>query len=371
MAARASAARAAVGPFVVSRVLVLVTLVMTRHVFTSLHLAVPLQARAGLRAWDAGWYRDIARGGYDAVAREGLRFFPLFPLLGRAVAWLPGIDAELGIVVVANVSAFVGGIALYHLAIGERADDALARRSVWLLYLAPPAFVLVLGYAEATFIVFAVVTLAALRRRRWTLAALAGAAAGLTRPVGVLLFVPALVEVVQAWRGARSVASRDARVGATLAVAGPIVGTGAYLVWARSRTHQLLYPLRVQQDPTRRGGFVDPVRGVAHAVHALFSGDHLSAGVHAGTALLLAALLVVLARRWPLSFTLYAAAVLVVALSSRNLDSLERYALSTVPFLLAAADVASSETADRLLFALSGAGLVAAAVLAFTGVLVP
>ena len=49
----------------------------------------------GLRVWDAAFYVDIARGGYDAVGTDGLRFFPLFPLLGRALALVPGIDTGL------------------------------------------------------------------------------------------------------------------------------------------------------------------------------------------------------------------------------------------------------------------------------------
>jgi hypothetical protein len=40
----------------------------------------------GLIAWDGTWYRDIAEFGYSSIAPEGLRFFPLFPLLGRAVS---------------------------------------------------------------------------------------------------------------------------------------------------------------------------------------------------------------------------------------------------------------------------------------------
>ena len=39
------------------------------------------------------------------------------------------------------------------------------------------------------------------------------------------------------------------------------------------------------------------------------------------------------------SFTAYAAAALVISLSSRNLDSLERYGLATIPFVLAGADL--------------------------------
>jgi uncharacterized membrane protein YjdF len=93
--------------------------------------------------------------------------------------------------------------------------------------------------------------------------------------------------------------------------------------------------------------------------------------MHAVSALVFVALLVVIARRWPLSFTLYAAVALVVALSSRNLDSLERYGLATVPFVLGGADVISNPETERVVVAFAGAALVAASVLAFTGVIVP
>ena len=47
------------------------------------------------------------------------------------------------------------------------------------------------------------------------------------------------------------------------------------------------------------------------------------------------ALLVVVARRLPGSYTAYASVALVLALSAQNLDSFERYCASTLPFLLA------------------------------------
>ncbi len=242
----------------------------------------------------------------------------------------------------------------------ERHDPELARRAVWLVYLAPPAFVLVMGYSEATFMTLTALVLIGLRSQRWWLAAIFGLLAGLTRPVGVLLAVPAVVE---GWQ------RRDVK--ALVPAAAPGVGLLAYVAWAAHRTHDFLYPLRTQQDPTRRGQWVDPVRAVAHNVHELFAGDHVSAGVHAASALVFVALLVVIARRWPLSFTLYAAVALVVALASRNLDSLERYGLATLPFVLAGADVIAEPQRERVILGLAGAGLVIASLLAFTGVMVP
>ena len=61
-----------------------------------------------------------------------------------------------------------------------------------------------------------------------------------------------------------------------------------------------------------------------------------------------------------------------VALSSHNLDSLERYGLATVPVRASRApDVIADARWERVVLSLATAGLVLASVLAFTGVLVP
>ncbi len=355
-------------PYVLSRGIVLLSLVLTRHVLRGKSAApLPIQARMGLLGWDAAWYRDITRAGYHGVAKVGLRFFPLFPLIARGVSWLPGVSAGLAVILVANVSALGVGALVYELARREGRDPALARRAVWIVYLAPSAFVLVMGYAEATFMIMTLVALLALRDRRWRIAAVVGVLAGLTRPVGVLLVVPALFE---AWRR-RGVASRQEYAAMAGAVVGPAVGTGAYLLWAEHRTGHLLYPLTVQQVSASRGGWIDPVRALWRAARMAADGGHLSAGIHVVTAGVLVVLIVVLWRRWPASFTAYAAVVVVVALSARNLDSLERYSLSTVPLVLAAAEATGGGTRERAVFVALAAVLVACSVLAFSGLLVP
>ena len=97
----------------------------------------------------------------------------------------------------------------------------------------------------------------------------------------------------------------------------------------------------------------------------------MSAAIHVVTVVVLVALLVVLWRRWPASFTAYSVVAVAVALSARNLDSLERYSLSTVPLVLAAAELVGGGMRERVVLVAMGATLVAFSVLAFTGVMVP
>ena len=64
-----STLRAVLVPYVMSRLLVIAALVVTRHIFST--LGVPQRVQASLLGWDASWYRDIAHGGYGSVAKEG------------------------------------------------------------------------------------------------------------------------------------------------------------------------------------------------------------------------------------------------------------------------------------------------------------
>jgi hypothetical protein len=358
-------------PWLVSRALVVAALAASRHLTDHLAVARPIALRQGLLGWDAAFYGDIARGGYASVSQgavksEGLRFFPLLPLAGRAVGLLPFVDARGGVVVVANLSALVAAALLIRLVTFETGDRALAQRSAAVLLLAPHAFVFVMGYADSLMCALAIAVFLCLRRRHWWWAVVAGFAAGLCRPVGVILVLPALVEAAQALRR-----DRRFRLAPLLATVAPVAGLASYLLWARDRTGDLFLVLRLQNSRTLRGGTVSPFTSVGHAFHELFSGDRIGYGLHAVTAVVIVVLVVVVARRLPLSYTVYSAASVLVALCARNLDSIERYSLATFPLVVGAAVLLRRPTWERTAMLLLAGGLVAAAMLAFTGALVP
>jgi len=361
--------RTAVVPWVLSRLVVGGALAAAHQLVNEAKpsAAVATRVHEGLLGWDAGWYETIARHGYAGAGHLSLRFFPLVPLLTRALSYVPGIGFGAALVVVANGSAFVGVVLLALLARRETGDEALARRAAWLMCLAPAAFTQVMGYAEGTLLALTVGTMFALRARAWWWAAALGLAAGATRPLGVLLVVPAVIEVV---RGIRD-DPPDRRVARACAVLGPAVGFGAFLGWVGWRYGDALAPLRVQQQGKLRGGVADPFRTLAHDASLLVHGRHLGSALHLPWALLAVALLVVALRSWPLAYGAFAAAVLVVALTASNLDGFERYALSAFPLVLAGASLTSGPRVERVVLTLAAAGLAFYALLAFTNVYVP
>jgi hypothetical protein len=363
------ALRVAVVPWVLARVVVLGALAVAHELATRGRPSAAVVARVheGLLGWDAGWYEAIARHGYAGSGHESLRFFPLLPAAARALALVPGIDVGAALVILANGCALGATVALAVLVRRESGDESLARRAAWLLCLAPPAFTLVMGYAEATLLLLAAGVFLALRGRRWWWAAGLGLAAGLTRPTGVLLAVPALIEAL---RGLGAASGRE-RLGRLSAVAAPVLGAGAFLGWVGWRYHDALAPLRIQEGAAHRGGFADPFTTLAHDLSFLVHGRHLGEALHLPWALLAVALTVVALRRFPASYGALGAAVVVVALTGSNLDGFERYALSAFPLAMAGASLCRDALVERAVYALAAAGLAGYAVLAFTNLYTP
>jgi hypothetical protein len=360
--------RAAVVPWALARVFVVGTLALTRFGVDHLEGATrPAQLRQGLFAWDAAFYRDIAEHGYGAVRTGSLRFFPLVPLMARGLGVVFAGNDAAALLVVVNGSALLFGGLIYRLTRLETGDHDTAVRAAWFAAIFPPAMALVLGYAEATFMLLSVAMFLALRTRRYAWAIPFGLLAGLARPLGVLLAIPAAIEVARSWRAA-PVLDRVARTGAV--VAGP-VGSGIYLLWVRAAYGDAWLPLSIQNDREHRGGFVDPFTRVFDGVGDLIHGDRFGSGLHVLWAAVFVALIVVLVRRLPASYSAYAAAVVIVNLSARNLDSFERYAMSAFPLVMAVALVTEWRDVDRPALAVSAAGLVGYSVLGFLGVYVP
>ena len=85
----------------------------------------------------------------------------------------------------------------------------------------------------------------------------------------------------------------------------------------------------------------------------------------------LIALVVVAFRVFPGSYGLYAAAILIGALSAENLNSIERYGLSAFPLLMALAVISRPPQVERAVMAVLGGGVVALSAMAWLGAYVP
>jgi hypothetical protein len=365
----------AVLPFLVARAVVLGALGLAHFAVDRTHpsaAGVAARVHEGLLGWDAGYYETIARFGYHPLGKESLRFFPSVPALTHALAALPGLGDGAALLVLSNVAAFVGTVLLFALVRRETGDAVVARRAVWFLSLSPAAFVLVMGYAESTLLCLSVGCFLALRpagpdrRPSFALAGILAFAGALTRPIGVLLALVVAVELVRWWIRL----SRRQRLAGLVATAAPLLGLAAFGAWAHHEVGDFWAPLRVQFESAHHGGLSDPFVTLVHDARGVLH-HHVGTALHVPWVVVTAVLLVVCWRRLPAAYTVFAGAVLAVAVAGSNLDSFERYALSAFPLAIAAALLCRGPRIERVVLALLPAVLAGYALLAFLNISVP
>ncbi len=193
--------------------------------------------------WDAGWYVGIAHEGYEwtgnVADQQNLNFFPAYPMLVRAVAFLihtHGIPR--GVVfgwtaTMVSIAAFAAAAAyIYRIAADQFGGD-VGTGAVMLIATYPFALFYSAVYSEALYLLCAVGAWYHFEKRQLVPVAFWGVVAGLCRPNGCLLAVPLLIWAVAQRR-------RDWRL--YLAAMTPIIGTVLYSAWAFSFTgHPLVW----------------------------------------------------------------------------------------------------------------------------------
>lgn len=153
------------------------------------------------KRWDAIHYLNIAHDGYTTTGDEwfSLVYYPLYPWLIRAGAFLIGNDHATALLISAFAS-ICAGLLLQRLTRFDFGDE-IARYSVWFLFIFPTSYFLHIAYTESLFLALVLGCLLATRTNRWVMAGALGAAATLTRFNGLIL-VP--VVAVEAWQQYRS-----------------------------------------------------------------------------------------------------------------------------------------------------------------------
>jgi hypothetical protein len=195
--------------------------------------------------FDALWFMRIAAGGYQP-ADGSAAFFPLFPLLIRAVSFAIGGHTFGAAMLVANAS-FAAALCVLYLLTAEERSVETARTTVLLMAIFPSALFLFAPYSEPVFLLAVLVSFRAARGRRWLVAGIAALLAGLTRSVGIVLGPALLVEALQQWR-------EDGRspLPGIAAAAGPAIGAGLYAAYWYQRIGDALAPIHLQANWLRQ-----------------------------------------------------------------------------------------------------------------------
>lgn len=192
--------------------------------------------------FDAFWYLRIALHGYGAHDGSTV-YYPLYPLLIRALAWPLGGNAMLAALLVSNL-CFAGLLVMLYQLVAARHGHAAARRSVALLCLFPTASFLLGAYTESLFLLLTAGLFVALDRKRWLLAGALGFLAALTRVQGLVLALPLAYAAGDYWRteaagreGLQSLVPTWRLLRPWLAAAMPPLGSALFLAYVRLVMH--------------------------------------------------------------------------------------------------------------------------------------
>jgi hypothetical protein len=201
------------------------------HGRVPVHAASTAHTLTVLSYWDGVWYRTVAEQGYLLIPgrQSDPAFFPLFPIVLRALHGLGFSFLTTGLLV-ANCAFAVGIVAFYELSRRLVPSD-VARTSAMIAAFFPMSFVFSMTYPES--LVLAALSLALLfaLSGRWTLSAVAGAAAALGRPEALFFTLP-LAAIAIGRSRASGRAARGRAIGAAFAPLASMATFPLYLGWA-------------------------------------------------------------------------------------------------------------------------------------------
>lgn len=218
---------------------------------------------AGWSRWDAAHYALVAFEGYEGPAGEPVQtrgFFPLYPMLTRAFAWMmPGeasrSDVALAGVIVANI-CFLAMVVILAKMIAARFDRETALTATTLLIVSPFAFFFNAGYSESLFMLGVVTAFWFAYRQQWIGASVAISLTSATRLFGLAL-IPCILWI--AWKQRAQI--RDL----VMIPAVGAMGTIAYVIWTWIRYDDALAYWNAQSTfwgdwHDRVGAYIDILR---------------------------------------------------------------------------------------------------------------
>lgn len=306
--------------------------------------------------FDALWFLRIADTGYDA-GDGSAAFFPLYPMLVRAVSWAIGGHPLTAGLLVSN-AAFLGALCVLHGLTAEEISPAAARTTVLLVAVFPTSFFFLAPYSESLFLLLAVGSYWAARRGRWPIAGGLGALATATRSIGVVLVAALLAEALHQYRQ-----RRGRLVGPLAWSLASSAGALAYLAYWRISSGGWLTPFGLQAQWERVGDF--PWVTLWHATRAALRWPGLyPAGYHQIDWLIVVPVLGLagygVTRLRPSALVYLWGSLLVplaMAFPSRPLMSVPRFALTMFPVFWVLALLTERPGVRRAVVAASAGGL--------------
>lgn len=303
-----------------------------------------------LLRWDSGWYLRIVGQGYsyngNNLEMQPVVFYPLYPLLSKAVTEFLGINAAVATLLVSNLSLLAAALFLFKLIKDDYGEEtaflALASLSFF-----PTAIFFSTGYTESLALLIIVGFFLLLKKKWFFLAASCAGFACATRSTGLVLLLPLVWEIWRTYVNEKKLLVLNAAACSIIATSGLWLYM-LYLWVTFNSPFALLSGTRAWQQANTASGNLGLIgSGALFQALTLQPFWHLqeifSAGPNPNTLdpwffLLFLLLIVIFRKRVPVAFTLYALGVLllpyITVSGSLGFQSFGRYILLAFPVFI-------------------------------------
>lgn len=293
-------------------------------------------------AWDSGWYFDIAQRGYyfSSNGQSSVAFFPLYPMLMRALAWaFGGSDRALWVsgIVLSYVCFFGALVVLHRLTERVTGQREAARRTVLYLAVFPFSFAFGHVYAESLLLFMSVSAVAGAAHGRWALAGGFGALATLARPNGMLIAIPLALMALPGPGGWRDLLRRAVPLAAIPAALGLhslflYRLSGDPLAWLHAQAH---WGYSVGNAPWAAvQHLIESIEAAGLYRYVVTRPDAVYHVLHAMVGLAVIALTPSIVGRLGVALGSYVLVGILVPLSGNSIEGLGRYASTLFPVFM-------------------------------------
>ena len=305
--------------------------------------------------FDGSIYLQIAQNGYSSDSGPEWAFYPLFPALVRTVSGVFGGGSTATLVaglLVANLAAVGAAVVLYLLVRAEWGRDVARRTSLYFAVF-PLGFYLSAPYAESLFLLLVVSCLALTRRHHWIAAGAVAALAAATRPPGITLAAVMLCELVLVIRRNRADGFGTYLLRPLVGLALVPTGLLAFMLLGKKVTGDWLVTFHVNADVWHRE-LAFPWTAIWNGLETVQWGDPANylfglLNLTVVVVWLVGTGLMVTRYRttFRATYTVFTVVLLVLSVTSSQLQSLGRQSLPLVTLLVLLAVVTKSESTNR------------------------
>jgi Gpi18-like mannosyltransferase len=290
--------------------------------------------------WDSGWYLNIAANSYpssfDPLSQSNWAFFPVYPLLMKLLGSIIGSNYIAGIII-SNICLIMASIFLYKL-VRLDSDKQIAINSIKYLFIFPTAFVLSGVFTESLFLLLAIICFYYAKKGKWWIAGSTGFLLTLTRPLGIIIFLPILYEYLKTKHFKIEKIKKD-----ILWIALVPIGLVTFAIFSFFKTGNYLAFIYVQK--AFGNTLNNPLKTI---INGLISSDiNILFASYFTLAVLL--IIIIFNKKIDFSYFIFSLLLFIIPLLTPFYTSLSRYILIIFPLFIIFAKLGKNQHVDYIL----------------------